>query len=257
MDPLTGVIIVKHPGPNFDRELVARHYLTVEARDNLGKGNRNAAQLIINIDDVNDNAPIFLQNKYETVLLENEDHFESPLIVEASDNDLNGKTVFNSNNKKNHISLSTMCLYHTYVFTGTRNSEIVYVLISSEFSRNFTIDPKRGVVVPIRPLDYEALPINQGHKEMIIRQLRLTVRAKDMGTPSLTSDVPLIIYLRDVNDNAPVFERTSYKRNIPEDLPGGTSIIQVRIILDTLRNTSRNRRNKFLNRGKLKKRERD
>lgn len=108
--------------------------------------------------------------------------------------------------------------------------------MSSEFSRNFTIDPKRGIVTPIRPLDYESLPINQGHKEMIIRQLRLTVRARDLGTPSLTSDVPLIIYLRDVNDNAPVFERALYKRNIPEDLPGGTSIIQVRIILDTLCN---------------------
>ncbi|XP_018055353.1 PREDICTED: uncharacterized protein LOC108691909 [Atta colombica] len=200
MDPLTGVITVKHPGSSFDRELVARHYLTVEARDNLGKGNRNAAQLIINIDDVNDNAPIFLQNKYEAVLLENEDHFESPLIVEASDNDLN----------------------------GTRNSEIVYALVSSEFSRNFTIDPKRGIIIPTRPLDYEALPINQGHKEMIIRQLRLTVRARDMGTPSLISDVPLMIYLRDVNDNAPVFERTLYKRNIPEDSPGGTSIVQVK-----------------------------
>lgn len=116
---------------------------------------------------------------------------------------------------------------HLYICTGTRNSEIVYALVSSEFSRNFTIDPKRGVVTPTHPLDYEALPINQGHKEMIIRQLRLTVRARDMGTPSLTSDVPLIIYLRDVNDNTPVFERALYKRNIPEDLPGGTSIVQV------------------------------
>lgn len=90
MDPLTGVITVKYPGPSFDRELVARHYLTVEARDDLGKGNRNAAQLIVNINDVNDNAPRFLQNRYEAILLENKDQFESPLIVEASDNDLNG-----------------------------------------------------------------------------------------------------------------------------------------------------------------------
>lgn len=139
------------------------------------------------------------------------------------------------NNRKTYISIYR---YVTFMFicTGTRNSEIVYALLSSEFSRNFTIDPKRGVIKPTRPLDYEALPINQGHKEMVIRQLRLTVRAKDMGTPSLISDVPLIIYLRDVNDNAPVFERTLYKRSIPEDLPGGTSIVQVRIILDTLYN---------------------
>jgi len=135
-----------------------------------------------------------------------------------------------------------------YFCTGTRNSEIIYALASSEFSRNFTIDPKRGIVTPTRPLDYEALPINQGHKEMVIRQLRLTVRARDMGTPSLTSNVPLIIYLRDVNDNAPVFERALYKKNIPEDLSGGTSIIQVcnyYMILDTLCKASQ--RYKFFN----------
>lgn len=90
MDPLTGVITVKHSGANFDRELVARHYLTVEVRDDLGKGNRNTVQLIVNVEDVNDNAPVFLQNRYEAVLLENENHFESPLIVEAFDIDLNG-----------------------------------------------------------------------------------------------------------------------------------------------------------------------
>lgn len=116
---------------------------------------------------------------------------------------------------------------YIFVCTGTRNSEISYALVSSEFSRNFTIDPKRGLVTPVRPLDYEALPINQGHKEKIIRQLKLMVRARDAGTPSLTSDVPLIIYLKDVNDNAPVFERSLYRRSIAEDLPGGTSVIQV------------------------------
>lgn len=90
MDPVTGVITVKQTGPSFDRELIARHYLSVEARDDLGKGNRNTAQLIVNIQDVNDNPPIFLQNKYEAVLMENEAKFEAPLIVEAFDIDLNG-----------------------------------------------------------------------------------------------------------------------------------------------------------------------
>lgn len=48
-----------------------------------------------------------------------------------------------------------------------------------------------------------------------------------MGSPSLSSDAPLIIYLKDINDNTPAFERTLYKRSIPEDLPGGTSVVQV------------------------------
>lgn len=48
-------------------------------------------QIIINVLDKNDNAPIFLQNKYEARLLENKMDFEIPLVVEATDMDQNGK----------------------------------------------------------------------------------------------------------------------------------------------------------------------
>lgn len=58
------------------------------------KGNRNTAQLIIDIEDVNDNAPMFLANKYEARLLENEKQLENPLILEARDMDLNGELTF-------------------------------------------------------------------------------------------------------------------------------------------------------------------
>ena len=80
-------------------------------------------------------------------------------------------------------------------------------------------------------MDFEKLPLSQGHTELAIRALRLTVRARDMGSPSMSSDVPLIVYFKDVNDNAPSFERPAYKRNIPEDLPGGTTVLQVRYIM--------------------------
>ncbi|KAJ8674820.1 hypothetical protein QAD02_010606 [Eretmocerus hayati] len=206
LNPRTGLITVKQPGVSFDRELSSRHYLTVEARDELGRGNRNNAQLILSLADVNDNPPAFLQNKYEAVLLENEEDFETgPLTVEAFDIDLN----------------------------GTRNSEIIYSIAPSDFSRNFTIDAKRGLVRPIAPLDFEALPLlsragSETDKELSVRPIRLSLRAKDMGVPSMGSEVPLVVYLRDANDNAPAFERSVYKRNVPEDLPGGASILQVK-----------------------------
>nr|CAD7402103.1 unnamed protein product [Timema poppensis] len=53
--------------------------------DNTG----NTAQLIINVEDVNDNAPQFLHSKYEAHLLENKLEFESLLVIEARDLDLN------------------------------------------------------------------------------------------------------------------------------------------------------------------------
>lgn len=155
-------------------------------------------QLIVNINDVNDNAPTFLQAKYEAVLLENEENFDAPLVVEAFDVDLN----------------------------GTRNSEIVYSIVSSDFSRNFSIDAKRGVIRPVAPMDFEALPV-QEEPEPVVRVLKLMVRARDLGLPSLSSDVPFLVYFKDVNDNAPIFERVYYKKNVPEDLPGGTSVLKV------------------------------
>lgn len=92
LHPTSGIITVKTSGgSNWDREQVSRHYLTVEARDNLGFGNRNSAQIIVNIEDVNDNPPVFIQSKYEVRLVENHLDFDEPLRVIARDADLNGK----------------------------------------------------------------------------------------------------------------------------------------------------------------------
>lgn len=197
LNPISGVITVKQAGgDSFDRELITRHYLTVEARDDLGKGNRNTAQLIINIEDVNDNAPIFLANKYEARLLENEIEFETPLFLEARDIDLN----------------------------GTKNSHIEYSIVGGNYKNNFTIDPNLGIITPKGGLDFEQLPGGNGN----IRPIHLTVRARDFGEPSLSSTVPVTIYVQDVNDHAPMFQQIMYKRSIPEDMPGGTSVLDVK-----------------------------
>lgn len=98
MHPVSGIITVKTSGgPSWDRELVARHHLTVEARDDLGHGNRNTVQLVVNIHDVNDNPPVFAHSRYEARLRENDPDFEMPLKVDATDADLNGKETLYSN----------------------------------------------------------------------------------------------------------------------------------------------------------------
>ncbi|XP_063530997.1 cadherin-23 [Cydia strobilella] len=197
LNPISGVITVKQAGgDSFDRELVSRHYLTVEARDDLGKGNRNTAQLIVNIEDVNDNAPMFLANKYEARLLENERQFENPLVLEARDIDLN----------------------------GTKNSHIEYSIVGGEYKHNFSIDPNLGIVTPVDGLDFEQIPGDNTN----IRPIHLTVRARDFGVPPLSSTVPVTIYVQDVNDHAPMFQQMMYKRSIPEDMPGGTSVLEVK-----------------------------
>ncbi|XP_022120263.2 cadherin-23 [Pieris rapae] len=197
LNPISGEITVKQAGGgSFDRELISQHYITVEARDDLGKGNRNTAQLIINVDDVNDNAPMFLANKYEARLLENELQFENPLVLEARDLDLN----------------------------GTKNSHIEYAIVGGDYKSNFSIDPNLGIITPVTGLDFELIPGDNTN----IRPIHLTVRARDFGSPPLSSTAPVTIYVQDVNDHAPAFTQMMYKRAIPEDMPGGTSVIEVK-----------------------------
>ncbi|KAI4457764.1 fat atypical cadherin-related [Holotrichia oblita] len=199
LHPTTGVITVKTAGgPDWDRELVQRHHITVEARDDLGNGNRNTVQLVINIEDINDNPPIFLQNLYEARLIESNPDFENPLKVEARDSDLN----------------------------GTDNSKVIYTLYG-EMARNFTIDRLDGTITPRNTLDFEQIP---GPSEENVRQLKLIVRASDLGMPTLFSDVPLTIYIQDVNDHAPIFEKLFYNVTIPENTSSGVMILQVKAI---------------------------
>lgn len=207
------VTIKQSGGSAFDREIVSRHYMTVEAIDNLGQGNRNTAQLIINIEDLNDNAPTFLQRQYETTLLENKLEFEHPLQLEARDNDLN----------------------------GTENSQITYEIVEGMYRANFSIDPELGILQPLNPFDYERLVEHKPHHhhhhhsqeqkaDKGVRVLDLMVRARDSGIPMLSTVVSVLIYVQDINDNPPIFLKNFYSKSIPEDLAGGSSVLQVAAI---------------------------
>ena len=74
LDSITGVITSKNQSESpfllFDREKINFHYLTVEARDDVGRGNRNTVELLIYVMDVNDNPPIFQASQYEAYLSE-------------------------------------------------------------------------------------------------------------------------------------------------------------------------------------------
>lgn len=163
----------------------------------MGRGNRNTIQLILSIIDVNDNPPIFLERQYEAKLFENKLTFETPLVVKAKDDDLK----------------------------GTRNSEIVYEIVDGEYKDNFTINGRSGTITLHNAMDYEAIKIRD--KKTSIQPIFLTVVAKDLGTPSLSSRVIVIIYLHDVNDHAPQFQEKFYTAAIPENLTGGSLILQV------------------------------
>ncbi|CAF92014.1 unnamed protein product, partial [Tetraodon nigroviridis] len=59
-------------------------------------------------------------------------------------------------------------------------------------------------------------------------EYNITVSCSDEGAPSLSSSVTLTLQISDVNDNAPVFERSSYQAYIVENNSPGLSIFTVR-----------------------------
>uniref|UniRef100_A0A3B4UL72 Cadherin domain-containing protein n=1 Tax=Seriola dumerili TaxID=41447 RepID=A0A3B4UL72_SERDU len=56
----------------------------------------------------------------------------------------------------------------------------------------------------------------------------ITVTCSDEGVPSLSSSVTLTLQISDVNDNAPVFERSSYEAYIVENNTPGLSIFTLK-----------------------------
>lgn len=54
-------------------------------------GSRLTGFTIARVEDVNDNAPRFWRDQYESFLPENSNAFESPLVIQAEDRDENGR----------------------------------------------------------------------------------------------------------------------------------------------------------------------
>uniref|UniRef100_A0A673C2N7 Cadherin domain-containing protein n=1 Tax=Sphaeramia orbicularis TaxID=375764 RepID=A0A673C2N7_9TELE len=59
-------------------------------------------------------------------------------------------------------------------------------------------------------------------------EYNITVTCSDEGVPSLSSSVTLTLQISDVNDNPPVFERSSYEAYITENNTPGLSIFTVK-----------------------------
>ena len=80
----------------------------------------------------------------------------------------------------------------------------------------FGLDPVTGLLKLNRGLDYESKP-----------KYVLNISATDQGTPALSSYQLLTIYLVDVNDNAPQFNQSLYLGDVKENVPVGTSVMQI------------------------------
>uniref|UniRef100_A0A8K9WW54 FAT atypical cadherin 3a n=1 Tax=Oncorhynchus mykiss TaxID=8022 RepID=A0A8K9WW54_ONCMY len=99
--------------------------------------------------------------------------------------------------------------------TSPEGQNIIYTIVEGDPSLQFDIGFDTGVIKVINSLDYE-----------IDSSFRLTVRATDYLTGA-RAEVDVDVTVNDVNDNPPVFEKTSYKAVLSETAMIGTPALQV------------------------------
>ncbi|KAB5554191.1 hypothetical protein PHYPO_G00047350 [Pangasianodon hypophthalmus] len=95
------------------------------------------------------------------------------------------------------------------------NADITYSITANNHG-TFSISPSTGSIFLIRKLDYETQSL-----------YKLNITAKDNGRPQRSSSIPLIIHVRDFNDNPPVFTPGDIFKSIPENLPLSTSVMAI------------------------------
>ncbi|XP_066524870.1 protocadherin alpha-8-like [Hoplias malabaricus] len=153
---------------SLDRERVSQYNILLTATD-LGQPPLSSVKtLSVQVSDVNDNTPEFPRNPLELYLTENNSPGASIFSVSASDQDL------------------------------YENAAINYQIIRGDARQNdmtsfLNINPETGVIHALKSFDFESVKWFQFH-----------VLATDSGSPALSSNVSVKVFILDQNDNAPV-----------------------------------------------------
>ncbi|XP_072251400.1 cadherin-related family member 2 [Leuresthes tenuis] len=172
----TGRVYVKSQAL-LDREVRSLYSATLQATDTDNKPGTTVLE--ITLTDINDQPPVIGRDSYLAFVQEGR---KLEVKIDATDTDE----------------------------PNTPNSQIVFSIVEGNHSSNFSIDPETGVLTNTGDLDREALdPELNGRVE-------LTVTATDKGTPPLSTTVPVIINVEDINDNSPAFLAPSYKFSVRE-----------------------------------------
>ncbi|XP_028816717.1 protocadherin Fat 4-like [Denticeps clupeoides] len=96
------------------------------------------------------------------------------------------------------------------------NAEITYSIVATNNHGTFSISPNTGSVFLVKKLDYETQST-----------YKLNVTANDNGRPPRSSSIPVVIHVRDFNDNPPVFTPGDIFKSISENLPLSSSVMSI------------------------------
>ncbi|XP_069510252.1 protocadherin gamma-B5-like isoform X14 [Ambystoma mexicanum] len=150
----------------LDRETVPEYNLTVTATDKGSPPLTSSRTIRLQLSDVNDNSPVFDKISYQVYVSENNPPGASIYQAIASDLDLdqNACITYSIFNHMDKVRLSS------------------YISINSQ----------TGVIYAQRSYDYEQL-----------REFEFQVKAQDSGSPPLSSNVTVKVFIVDQNDNPP------------------------------------------------------
>ncbi|NXG04380.1 PCDB4 protein, partial [Sakesphorus luctuosus] len=182
IEPKLGDIKLTKP---LDFEVADTHELSVRATD--GGGLSAICKVLVEVLDVNDNAPELMVSS-----------FSSPL-------------------PENSVPGTVVALFSVRDRDAGANGKISCALQDQLF---FSLRPAYNKY-------YELVTVSALDREETAQYI-LTVTAADAGSPPLTTTQTFTVEISDVNDNAPVFNQTSYtmyvrENNVPSVLVGAVS----------------------------------
>ncbi|XP_048088332.1 protocadherin beta-16-like isoform X22 [Alosa alosa] len=152
---------------DLDREHISDYNITITAVDDGVPPLSSSKTIHLSVSDVNDNPPVFEHQSYSAYVTENNKPGSSVCSVTARDPDW----------RQNGT-----------VFYSLLPSEVNGVPVSSYVS----INGDTGVIHAVRAFDYEQF-----------RNFKVQVVARDNGSPPLSSNVTVSVFITDENDNSP------------------------------------------------------
>ncbi|NWT68660.1 PCD23 protein, partial [Prunella himalayana] len=184
LDKITGLLTTAQ---FLDHEVQECYSLTVMALDD-GSPALSATQVLtITVLDVNDEAPAFLKQLYETAVHENRDPGEFVIRVEAVDRD------------------------------AGLNSLLQYEILPGAGYEKFKMNLDSGELVTAASLDRETQEVFSIKGSS----------CHDLGSPSRSSTAQLCLTVLDENDHSPLFAKTQYQISVTEDLEEGSPILDL------------------------------
>ncbi|XP_056239515.1 protocadherin gamma-A11-like [Seriola aureovittata] len=181
----------------LDRELVSDYNITITATDEGSPPLSSSKTVALSVADINDNPPVFEEQAYSAYVTENNKPGSTLCSVTARDPD------------------------------WRQNGTVIYSLLAGEVngapvSSYLSVNGDTGVIHAVRSFDYEQF-----------RSFKVHVMARDNGSPPLSSNVTVSVFISDVNDNSPQIlypapEGNSFMTElVPKAAHGGSLVSKV------------------------------